>query len=567
MELRYYQREACDAAWNAIRNNHGNPLIDLPTGSGKSLVAAELAREAVQDYSGRVLVLAHRKELVEQNAAKLKQHVPGIDVGIYQAALRSRDTDHSVVFAGIQSVWKRAYEFGRRHLIVIDEAHLIPRSKTKDEEESCTGMYQRFLADLARANSPMHLVGLTATPYRLDSGALYGRGELFSHVCYQANLRRLIEEGFLCGLTNRPTTQYDLAKIQVRYGEFAERQVQDLFGQQKLIEHSVRELVAATQDRHSIIVFTTGVRHAEDVAGEIAKASGEEVEVITGKTPELFRQATIDRFRARRLRWLVSIDCLTTGLDVPCIDCVAVLRATLSPGLFAQMLGRGLRLDQSKENCLVLDFGGNLDRHGPLDDPGYGVHRNKTAGGEAMESPVKLCPACRFAVPPAVRYCPECNFRFPEPQVKHEEQADTTSQIISTPETFRVESVKYARHQKRGNADAIPTLRVDYICQREEEIENELPPYISEWICLEHPLGPVKAKAIKWWTDRSVAHIPKTIDEAVDLCNAAAISETHRILAKREGKFWRILKYDLGPKPTEWELIEADVFAEEDVPF
>ena len=108
MTLRWYQSESVQAAWDFLRTAPGNPVICLPTGAGKSLVIGELCREAVERWGGRVIVLAHRKELLQQNAAKIRAAAPGLDVGIYSAGLDLRDTDHAVIVAGIQSVFRRA---------------------------------------------------------------------------------------------------------------------------------------------------------------------------------------------------------------------------------------------------------------------------------------------------------------------------------------------------------------------------------------------------------------------------------------------------------------------------
>jgi DNA repair protein RadD len=165
MELRWYQSEACEAVWNCFRNNQGNPLIELPTGSGKSICVAELCRAAVEDHAGQVIVLAHRKELLEQNYSKIVSLLPpNVKAGLFSAGLRRYSQEEPIIVAGIQSCYEKATWFGRRHLVIIDEAHLCPNDGN--------GMYQTFLTDLQRYNDRLRIVGLTATPFRTGEGAL-----------------------------------------------------------------------------------------------------------------------------------------------------------------------------------------------------------------------------------------------------------------------------------------------------------------------------------------------------------------------------------------------------------
>ncbi|MCP4950429.1 MAG: DEAD/DEAH box helicase family protein, partial [Proteobacteria bacterium] len=162
-----------------------NPLIVVPTGGGKSVIIAELIRK-VLDFGGRVVVLAHRKELLQQNAEKIEKMV-GVNVGVYSAGLKSKDVKSDVIVAGIQSVYKHAHKLDRRHFVIIDEAHLIPKE---------SGMYKDFLADMARYNPKLFVVGLTATPYRTGEGDLT-EGKLFDETAYECSLSDLIDKGYL----------------------------------------------------------------------------------------------------------------------------------------------------------------------------------------------------------------------------------------------------------------------------------------------------------------------------------------------------------------------------------
>ncbi len=542
--LRYYQQEAVDAVWASLYAKRGNPLIDLPTGAGKSLVVADVCKTVVEKWTGQCVVLAHRKELLVQNTAKI-QSLTLTPVGIYSAGLNKRNTDRPILVAGIQSIFNKAAEIGRRHVVVIDEAHLLGKTDGT--------MYRTFLDELGAINPGLVVIGLTATPYRLDSGALWGDGELFSHVAYRGDIRKMIAEGFLCDLINEPSqTAYDTSHLHIRGGEFVQREVEDLYANQDLLDNAVKELVNFSADRNSIIVFCTGVAHAEQVTERIAMLTGQRVDCVHGETPKLMRAASLEAFTRGVVRWLVNVDVLTTGFDAQRIDCVAIMRCTMSAGLFCQMVGRGLRTHPVKRNCLILDFGGNLDRHGPIDAIDFGKRQSKSGGDS--QAPTKHCPGCGLKQPAGTRNC-ECGFRFPEPEVSHNDQADTHSRVLSEPEIFTVEGIHYSRHT--GKSGKLDTLRVDYHCVRDED-GADFEERISEWVCTEHPLGWAKNKADQWWAKRSLSAPPCSIDAALSLAERGALADTRRLKVQRRGKLWDILGYDFGEKPETW-LRVADV--------
>ena len=535
MDLRWYQQEACDATWESLKSQRGNPLIDLPTGSGKSLVLAELARKAVVDYAGRVVILAHRKELLEQNAAKIAA-LCDIETGIYSAGLGSREIAQPIIVGGIQSIYTKAHELGRRHLVLIDEAHLTPKSDD--------GMYRTFLSELGKYNPRLKIVGLTATPYRLDSGKLWGPNELFSHVCYRADVRRLIEEGFLSNLDNKPsTTQYDTSGLHTRLGEFVKRELEDLFADDSLVKQACAELVSKSLYRKSIIVFCAGVDHAEQVRTTLEGMTGERVECITGETPKLIREAALESFGRGDYRFCVNVDVLTTGFDSPRIDCVAIMRATQSAGLFCQMVGRGLRVYPGKQDALIVDFGGNLKRHGPIDAVDYGKQSSKGSG--ESEAPSKTCPGCAEAVPAGLRQC-ECGFVFTFKSAELEE-ADEQSQILSEPEVMEVEHWMFSRHKKKDAPDAPNTLRVTYMAP------GDLGRVVEEWVCLNHS-GFAGNKAQRWWDEHSAENLDEIaealevdrVGAALEIENRGYVRRPVQITVVRNGKWWRVIGRVLG---------------------
>jgi DNA repair protein RadD len=287
------------------------------------------------------------------------------------------------------------------------------------------------------------------------------------------------------------------------------------------------------------------------------------------------RERILSDFRKGSLRWCVNVDVLTTGFDSPRIDAIAVLRATMSPGLFAQIVGRGLRRHDEKTDCLILDFGENIKRHGSLDDPNYG---RVSVGRAAGDSPAienngrgKPCPNCGLEVAARTAICPECGFAFP---ANHGTAADESSSITGKqpPEEWVLQSVAWGKHTKKSDPDALPTLRIDYACQPVEGAGNLTGKRISEWICIEHS-GFAGTKAGLWWQQRSECEMPSFVDDAVELLDRGVCRHAAKLWTEREGKFYRIVRVEFVDEiPTEEEWDEEEVFHEfsgvdGDVPF
>lgn len=538
--LRWYQEEACAAAWQHLCGQAGNPVVVLPTGAGKSHVIAEISRKAIEEYKGRVIVVAHRKELLDQNAEKIRALLPDVKIGTFSAGLRKRETGEDIVVGGIQSIFRKAHEFGERHLVLIDEVHLVPR----DGE----GMYRTFINELRAINPKLRMIGLTATPFRTNEGSLCRADGLFQKICYDAPIQRLIADGFLCPVTNQAaTSQANTSGLYIRGGEFIAREVENLFSGHAVVMPACREIVEKTRDRHSVLVFCSGVDHAGEVATTIQGLTGERCGIVDGNTPPLERASILADFKAQRLRFLCNVDVLTTGFDAPCVDAIAILRATMSPGLFAQICGRGLRIHESKANCLILDFGENIKRHGPIDAIDYGRERQKAGTGEG-EAPTKICPNCEEPLHAGVREC-SCGFRFPDRQPKHGESADVASAVLAEPETWRVEGGLWHRHVKRNAPEAPPTLRIDYQCVRSDG--GNIVETISEWVCLEHT-GFALQKAHRWWREHSRALPPASVEDAIYLSACGATVCPYEITTIAEGRFRKITARKIDELPETW---------------
>ncbi len=386
--LRPYQQEAVDATLAHFRRHLEPAVIVLPTGAGKSLVIADLARIA----RGRVLVLAHVKELVAQNHAKYR--ALGLEADIFAAGLQRKESHGKVVFGSVQSVARNLEQFhGEFSLLIVDECHRIG--------EADDSQYQQILTHLRRANPKLRLLGLTATPYRLGKGWIYRyhyhgmvRGDekaLFRDCIYELPLRYMIKHGYLTPpeRLDMPVVQYDFSRLQAQAnGLFSEADLnRELKQQKRITPHIISQIVEFAAERRGVMIFAATVEHAKEVT---ALLPAEDAALITADTPGPARDALIEAFKHQQFRFLINVSVLTTGFDAPHVDLIAILRPTESVSLYQQIVGRGLRLSPGKTDCLILDYAGNPH---DLFTPEVG-----NAKGKSDNVPVQVfCPSCGFA--------------------------------------------------------------------------------------------------------------------------------------------------------------------------
>ena len=520
IQLRDYQRAAVDSVYQYFMQNDGWPLIVLPTGTGKSLVLSDFCKGAIESYPNtRILILTHVKELISQDYDALKSIWEEAPAGIYSAGLGRRDLHSQILFAGIQSIHKKIDKIDAFDLVIVDEAHLIPRKSDT--------MYGRTLDALKAKNPSVKVVGLTATPYRLDTGMLHkGKDALFDAICFEADVADMIEQGYLS--EPRPKamdTKFDLTGVHKRGGDFIAGELEAAINTDELTQSAVTEIVAHGKDRGSWIAFCAGVKHAEAVAAEI-REYGITCETVIGDTPPAERARIIREFKSGKIQALTNAMVLTTGFDSPGIDMICDLQPTQSVGLHVQKIGRGLRLAEGKEDCLILDFAGNTARHGPLDALNV---RDKNETDGTGDAPVKICPRCAEICHAAVCFCPCCGHEFPPREIKLSSKAATdallTKQIVSAWKD--VSNVTYALHEKRDGG--IPSLRVTYRCGMTT---------FSEWICFEHH-GFALQKAHQWWMQRMPQYPPpSSIEES--LRASEYLPSPIRICTKAEGKYTKI---------------------------
>ncbi|MCC6530956.1 MAG: DEAD/DEAH box helicase family protein [Burkholderiales bacterium] len=525
MELRPYQREALDTVTAYLAERDDNPVICLPTGAGKTIVFATMIREYLEYWPGtRILILAHVRELLAQAADKLTRVWPMAPIGIYSAGLNRRDTAHDILIAGIQSVFRRAFELGHFDLIVVDEAHRIPVNGE--------GMYRQFLKDAKTANPHVRVIGFTATPFRLGAGLIAAPEYILNSICYDADVATLIREGYLCALTSKGgTAKADISGVHIRNGEFVQDELEAAINRDDLIERAMDEILRYGRDRKSWILFCVSVAHAENVSTALGRR-GVAAPVVHGETPAEERASLIGRFDRGELRALVNVNVLSEGFDSTRIDMIVLLRPTASPGLYMQQVGRGLRLHPGKANTLVLDLAGNIERHGPIDAIKAKRHRAGDKIDKAVTTaPVKECPRCHEMVLAMVRTCTVCGYEWPVAPVHAAVASDKPILSEIRVDTYDVQDVLYGLHEREGKTTS---LRVDYYCGIRQ---------FSEWVCLAHE-GYPRRKAVIWWANRAPGQtVPASAYAAMSWLETNELREPKRILVNTGGKYPEIINH------------------------
>ena len=421
------------------------------------------------------------------------------------------------------------------------------------------GMYRTFLNDMKVINPHVRVIGLTTTPFRLKGGLICQPDNILNEVCYEAGLKEMIAQGYLSPLISRAgRTEANLDNLHIRGGEFIGEEMSEAMDNDAIVDSACREIVELTRDRKSVLIFTTSVAHCKHVAEKIQAYSGKECAMVTGETSDAERAEIIARFKGDfvpadlfgagkpPLKFLANVNVLTTGFDAVNTDCVVLLRPTNSAGLLIQMVGRGTRLSPQtdKQNCLVLDYGGNILRHGPVD-----MIRVKEPGvGKGGDAPAKKCPQCLALIHAAYTKCPQCGFEFPPSGKSNLSERASSAGIISGQidyTDYEVKDVYYCVHEKRYAESGTPrTMRVDYQVGFNE--------FKSEWVCPEHT-GYARDKFVKWWRKRAAigCPVPTTAHEAVALANEGLLAKPTSITVKTVAgeKFERITGWRLKERP------------------
>lgn len=523
--LRDYQQRSIDQLYQWFGNHStGNPCLVLPTGSGKSHIVAALCKDALQNWPDtRVMMLTHQKELIDQNSEKMRLHWPNAPMGIYSASIGKRQLGEPITFAGIQSVRKKADMIGHVDLIIVDECHLI--------NHKAEGSYRDLINDLREYNPNLRVIGLTATPWRLGHGRIdWGDDTLFHDLIEPVTIEELIAKGFLAPLRSKITgMRFNLAGVHKRGGDYIEKELQAAVDNDEDNQKVVNEVMALSGNRKAWLFFCTGVQHAHHIA-DLLNQSGIAAAAVDGGTPKKQREQILNDFKSGKLRAVTNANVLTTGFDYPDIDLIAMLRPTLSPALYVQMAGRGLRPKSHTDHCLILDFAGSVEQHGPITAV---QPPNKKGNGEA---PVKVCEKCQEIVHLSAKECPACGEPFPNFEEEEKEWRLRNDDIMGIEDSeMLVNDWLWSRHVSRSSGKEM--VKVTYYGALSD-------PTVTEYLPLLHG-GYAAQKALSvlaHLANNNGAVLPAQSDLDA-LCDAMNESlPPGMITYKKDGKFYRVTK-------------------------
>lgn len=558
LQDRWYQTEAVDALFDYFDTHGGtnadgtpkkaNPLICLPTGTGKSIVIAKFIYRAMTMFPGtRVFMSTHVKELIEQNAKKMLEAWPLAPLGIYSAGLNRRDAIQPIIFGGVQSCVGKFPLFGRRDLLVVDEAHLI------GEE----GRYLQFINELTNGvpqlghnggpdiradpnfyNPYLKVIGLSATPYRIGMGSMTN-GSIFTDIAYNLctidGFTRLIAEGYLCPLIpKRTNTILDVSGVSKSGDDYNKHQLQEAVDKYETTYAALCEVMNAGHDRASWLVFASGTEHADHIAEMLNTIFGVPTVAIHSKKTKTENSDNLEAWKTGKVRCAVSMNSLTTGVDNPVCDLIVMLRPTMSTGLWVQMLGRGTRpFDWNKlsvkdreyfayfagfvkPNCLVLDFAGNTKRLGPINDP---VIPKKKGEGAPGDAPVRICPNCSTYNHATAKLCIVCGYEFPtsENLDRTASELELIRSDLPQIEYYPVNRVVLVPHTAKSSGQG--SIKVAYYCGLRT---------FFEYISVETKIPFYKKKSRDWFRQRYhystpnltwESDVPETNNEVLKLAN------------------------------------------------
>jgi len=536
--LRDYQSRAVDATFAFWRAGRKNPLIEVPTGGGKSRILAAIAADVVR-RGGRVVIATHRSELVDQDAAACELIAGKSNVGVYSDMLGRYETAQPIIVASIQSIAKHTKLLGRRDLLLVDEAHLVG-----PEPDS---QYRVMISELSAGREGFQCAGLTATPYRAGQGMLtQGDEALFTALAYRVTVLELLAAGHLAPLVTPQVEAIHTDQVAQRLGDYVAADLMLADNMAEVTMQAAQDVaVAIAGGRRSALLFGVTVEHARQIAAAV-NAAGVVCDVVHGGTPKEDRKRILAAFKAGKIAAIASMGVLTTGFDAPLVDVLAVIRPTTSTSLYVQMAGRGMRTCPGKVDCLYLDYGGNIAEHGPITCVVIKEKRTKRANKDAPK--VKVCPGCLLEQLLQARECEGCGHSFAREMAeklanKRASSLDPMAEGAPRGEAkgprVRHENVEvgFSLHRKKGAPDSPPTVKVNY--------SNHFGHLAWEFLGFSEAHEPWKrAQAATWWTSKFDLAVPVDEAEAVALLTARGL-QVSAIETQRVGDWEKVRKVEV----------------------
>jgi len=374
MILRPYEIEAVNAVWNEWKE-HTSTMLVLPTGTGKTIVMAELIRRC---FPRRVMFLAHREELIFQAQNKIEL-VTGFKTAVEMGELKTVDdtiSDPQVIISTIQTQNAGGDGGGRMGKFLPDDYGYL----FVDENHHSTSKSYRRVIDYYRQNPQLKVLGVTATPDRADKEAL---GQVFDSVAYDYEILDAIHQGWLVPIEQQMihVEGLDFSKVRTTAGDLNGADLSKIMELEKSL-HAVADPTVSISGNRRTLIFTVSVVQAERLADILNRHKPNSAAWICGKTDKIERRQILQNYAAGRIQYVVNVGCLTEGFDDPGVELIVMARPTKSRSLYAQMAGRatrplpgivdGLATDDERKTaiaasakpcCLIVDFAGNSGRH------------------------------------------------------------------------------------------------------------------------------------------------------------------------------------------------------------
>lgn len=481
-----------------------NTLAVLPTGAGKTIIFSHLVTILNKRWNARVLMLAHREILVNQTKEKLLQVWSEAPISIACASAGSKEYDEPLVIGSIQTFAN--IEPPHFDIVIIDEAHRIPPFNKKSQ-------YKKVVESLRAVNPNLRILGVTATPYRLGHGFIYsdscksGHKNLFDNVCFKMTANDLIELGYLVPYRIKQAVNADFSHVRrINGGDYIVSDLEKEMTKDVHINSAVKAYQKYGENRQHVVVFGVTINHAEMLADAFSEMGT--ADVIHSKRPQQERQRVLDDFDEGKIQFLVNVGVLTEGWDCPKADCIIFARPTLSPALYVQMVGRGLRTAENKQDCLILDLVNNSDKHGDISDPVVIVPSKKQEKVQAKYW--NTCPECKEQNHPKVSECVGCGYIFPAPEIRDLE-IDLILQERVKNKIMELQRVSALRHiSKKGNK----LLKVS-MCF---DSGRAIPEVVNAYFDIEGQAHPyAKAKAQEWWQLMGGKQpVPDSVEDALN---------------------------------------------------
>lgn len=530
MRLRPYQSHALETLLSASVEEQFL-LLHAATAAGKTVVFSALIKRLMEDYQMRIALCAHREILVRQAYDKLMRVWPAGSglVGLACSSVsKSMCLDAPVVIGSPQTLAVR--DIGPRDLLIVDECHYLPH---KEEESQYGGLIRR----LAEATPDLRTLGVTATPFRLGHGYIYGdrlkpgRTNWFPKLHYSISIDTLTRQGFLAPLRCKEAVEVDLSGVRHTAGEFNLRELSRFMSREIHVASAVEAYERHGEERRHVAIFCVGIEHAVKVADAFSRR-GHRCGVVHSKMPGDERKAVLNAFDSGDLTHIVNVDTLTEGWDSTAVDCLIVCRPTESPARYVQILGRGARIHEGKNDCLVLDLSGNCRKHGNPSAPRVVV----PGDNKSSEAVVKICMACQAAMFASVRVCKECGAAFPPPQKPVEAAAaPELAEVTWGASDAAVESFKAQPFRsKAGNV----MTKLSIICKRAQG----LPFPVNVFLDFEGQSGDYpRQKARRFWGKYGKGPGPMDTAAAVAAINSGLLSLPSKVSVQKNGKYHNIV--------------------------